>query len=50
MKETSWDPQMSGVLTEDFAKSLRLIRQATHADTSEDVHILASAFWAIMPP
>jgi len=39
MKETSWDPQMSGVLTEDFAKSLRLIRQATHADTSEDVHI-----------
>ena len=39
MPETPWVPQASGVLTDCFGDSLRMIRCAAHADESEDVMI-----------
>ncbi|MBR5111510.1 MAG: spore germination protein [Clostridia bacterium] len=37
MSETPWEPFRSGVITEDFAQSLSLLRKASHAEESEDV-------------
>ena len=37
MKSQNWEPMKSGVITEDFRQSLRLLRESAHAAKSEDV-------------
>lgn len=37
MAEETWIPQKPGVITEDYRQNLRLLRQASHAEESEDV-------------
>lgn len=37
MEHPSWNPQKSGVITEDFKQNLLLIREAAHVNESEDV-------------
>lgn len=39
MTDTPWSPLAQGVLTEDYQQNLRLLRQAAHAEESEDVFI-----------
>ncbi|MBR4538389.1 MAG: spore germination protein [Clostridia bacterium] len=37
MEENAWIPLQNGVLTEQYQQNIRLIRQAAHAEESEDV-------------
>ena len=39
METAEWTPRASGVITDDYAKNLRMIRAASHAEESEDVVI-----------
>lgn len=39
LSETSWNPLRPGVITEDYRKNFALLRQAAHAEESEDVVI-----------
>ena len=41
MPEIPWEPLRDGVITDDYAENLRLIRSAAHAEESEDVMIHA---------
>ena len=41
MAETPWEPVRTGVITEDYKQSLALLRQASHAEESEDVTLRA---------
>ncbi len=37
MEETPWEPLREGVITDEFDRNLQLIREAAHAEDSEDV-------------
>jgi spore germination protein KA len=37
MEESAWEPLQNGVITDQYARNVQLIREAAHSDESEDV-------------